>query len=165
MFKFKYGDNYLVLNFLEKRYDFMKFNLKIMDVGWLEFYVLFLDKMCIICKVQELWLNSDFQYVVVIYCRGGKGCIGVVILFYMYFINVLVSVDQVFDRFVMKKFYDDKVLVLMQFFQKWYVQFFSGFLFGLVKMNVFFLFLYFVIFYGIFNFDIGGVCWFFLKFY
>lgn len=116
MFKFKYGDNYLVLNFLEKRYDFMKFNLKIMDVGWLEFYVLFLDKMCIICKVQEFWLNSNFQYVVVIYCRGGKGCIGVVILFYMYFINVLVSVDQVFDRFVMKKFYDDKVLVLMQFF-------------------------------------------------
>ncbi|XP_073891146.1 tensin-3 isoform X11 [Macaca fascicularis] len=165
MLKSKHGDNYLVLNLSEKRYDLTKLNPKIMDVGWPELHAPPLDKMCTICKAQESWLNSDPQHVVVIHCRGGKGRIGVVISSYMHFTNVSASADQALDRFAMKKFYDDKVSALMQPSQKRYVQFLSGLLSGLVKMNASPLFLHFVILHGTPNFDTGGVCRPFLKLY
>ncbi|XP_066210332.1 tensin-3 isoform X3 [Saccopteryx leptura] len=165
MLRSKHGDNYLVLNLSEKRYDLTKLNPKILDVGWPELHAPPLDKVCTICKAQESWLNSDPQHVVVIHCRGGKGRIGVVISSYMHFTNVSASADQALDRFAMKKYYDDKVSALMQPSQKRYVQFLSGLLSGTVKMNASPLFLHFVILHGTPNFDTGGVCRPFLKLY
>ncbi|XP_058152638.1 tensin-3 isoform X2 [Dasypus novemcinctus] len=165
MLKSKHGDNYLVLNLSEKRYDLTKLNPKIMDVGWPDQHAPPLDKMCSVCKAQESWLHSDPQHVVVIHCRGGKGRIGVVISSYMHFTNVSASADQALDRFAMKKFYDDKVSALMQPSQKRYVQFLSGLLSGSVKMNASPLFLHFVILHGIPSFDTGGACRPFLKLY
>ncbi|XDA75764.1 hypothetical protein R6Z07F_005929 [Ovis aries] len=165
MLRSKHGDNYLVLNLSEKRYDLTKLNPKILDVGWPELHAPPLDKVCTICKAQEAWLNSDPQHVVVIHCRGGKGRIGVVISSYMHFTNVSASADQALDRFAMKKFYDDKLAALMQPSQKRYVQFLSGLLSGTVKMNASPLFLHFVILHGTPNFDSGGVCRPFLKLY
>uniref|UniRef100_A0A8C0S0D6 Tensin 3 n=1 Tax=Canis lupus familiaris TaxID=9615 RepID=A0A8C0S0D6_CANLF len=165
MLRSKHGDNYLVLNLSEKRYDLTKLNPKILDVGWPELHAPPLDQVCTICKAQESWLNSDPQHVVVIHCRGGKGRIGVVISSYMHFTNVSASADQALDRFAMKKFYDDKVSDLMQPSQKRYVQFLSGLLSGTVKMNASPLFLHFVILHGIPNFDAGGACRPFLKLY
>ncbi|XP_057361335.1 tensin-3 isoform X13 [Manis pentadactyla] len=156
MLRSKHGDNYLVLNLSEKRYDLTNLNPKILDVGWPELHAPPLDKVCTICKAQESWLNSDPQHVVVIHCRGGKGRIGVVISSYMHFTNVSASADQALDRFAMKKFYDDKVSDLMQPSQKRYVQFLSGLLSGTVKMNASPLFLHLVILHGIPNFDTGG---------
>uniref|UniRef100_A0A8C8R548 Tensin 3 n=1 Tax=Pelusios castaneus TaxID=367368 RepID=A0A8C8R548_9SAUR len=165
MLKSKHGDNYLVLNLSEKRYDLTKLNSKIMDVGWPDLHAPPLDKICTICKAMESWLNSDPQHVVVIHCRGGKGRIGVVISSYMHFTNVSASADQALDRFAMKKFFDDKVSTLMQPSQKRYVHFLSGLLSGSVKMNTTPLFLHFVILHGIPSFDAGGVCRPFLKIY
>ncbi|KAL1791212.1 tensin-3 isoform X1 [Sigmodon hispidus] len=165
MLKSKHGDNYLILNLSEKRYDLTKLNPKIMDVGWPELHAPPLDKMCTICKAQESWLNSDPQHVVVIHCRGGKGRIGVVISSYMHFTNVSASADQALDRFAMKKFYDDKVSALMEPSQKRYVQFLSGLLSGAMKMNASPLFLHFVILHGAPSFDTGGACRPFLKLY
>ncbi|XP_036056289.1 tensin-3 isoform X2 [Onychomys torridus] len=165
MLKSKHGDNYLVLNLSEKRYDLTKLNPKIMDVGWPELHAPPLDRMCTICKAQESWLNSDPQHVVVIHCRGGKGRIGLVISSYMHFTNVSASADQALDRFAMKKFYDDKVSALMEPSQKRYVQFLSGLLSGAIKMNASPLFLHFVILHGAPSFDTGGACRPFLKLY
>ncbi|EMP34345.1 Tensin-3 [Chelonia mydas] len=137
MLKSKHGDNYLVLNLSEKRYDLTKLNPKIMDVGWPDLHAPPLDKMCTICKAMESWLNSDPQHVVVIHCRGGKGRIGVVISSYMHFTHVSAR----------------------------YVHFLSGLLSGSVKMNTTPLFLHFVILHGIPSFDAGGVCRPFLKIY
>ncbi|XP_071409520.1 tensin-3 isoform X2 [Pithys albifrons albifrons] len=165
MLKSKHGDNYLVLNLSEKRYDLAKLNPKIMDVGWPDLHAPLLDKVCTICKAMESWLNSDPQHVVVIHCRGGKGRIGVVISSYMHFINVSASADQALDRFAMKKFFDDKVSALMQPSQRRYVQFLSGLLSGSVKMNATPLFLHYVILHGIPSLDAGGACRPFLKLY
>ncbi|NWZ45970.1 TENS3 protein, partial [Haliaeetus albicilla] len=165
MLKSKHGDNYLVLNLSEKRYDLAKLNPKIMDVGWPDLHAPPLDKVCTICKAMESWLNNDPQHVVVIHCRGGKGRIGVVISSYMYFTNVSASADQALDRFAMKKFFDDKVSALMQPSQRRYVQFLSGLLSGSVKMNATPLFLHYVILHGIPSFDAGGACRPFLKLY
>ncbi|KFW72977.1 Tensin-3 [Pygoscelis adeliae] len=165
MLKSKHGDNYLVLNLSEKRYDLAKLNPKIMDVGWPDLHAPPLDKVCTICKAMESWLNSDPQRVVVIHCRGGKGRIGVVISSYMHFTNVSASADQALDRFAMKKFFDDKVSALMQPSQRRYVQFLSGLLSGSVKMNATPLFLHYVILHGIPSFDAGGACRPFLKLY
>ncbi|XP_035866306.1 tensin-3 [Phyllostomus discolor] len=164
MLRSKHGDNYLVLNLSEKRYDLTKLNPKILDVGWPELHAPPLDKVCTICKAQESWLNSDPQHVVVIHCRGGKGRIGVVLSSYMHFTNVSASADQALDRFAMKKYYDDKVSALMQPSQKRYVQFLSGLLAGTVKMNASPLFLHFVVLHGTPNFD-AGACRPFLKLY
>ncbi|NXJ67948.1 TENS3 protein, partial [Rostratula benghalensis] len=165
MLKSKHGDNYLVLNLSEKRYDLAKLNPKIMDVGWPDLHAPPLDKVCTICKAMESWLNNDPQHVVVIHCRGGKGRIGVVISSYMHFTNVSASADQALDRFAMKKFFDDKVAALMQPSQRRYVQFLSGLLSGSVKMNTTPLFLHYVILHGIPSFDAGGACRPFLKLY
>ncbi|KAJ7411548.1 Tensin-3 [Pitangus sulphuratus] len=165
MLRSKHGNNYLVLNLSEKRYDLAKLNPKIMDVGWPDLHAPLLDKVCTICKAMESWLNNDPQHVVVIHCRGGKGRIGVVISSYMHFINVSASADQALDRFAMKKFFDDKVSALMQPSQRRYVQFLSGLLSGSVKMNATPLFLHYVILHGIPNLDAGGACRPFLKLY
>ncbi|XP_039565490.1 tensin-3 isoform X5 [Passer montanus] len=165
MLKSKHGDNYLVLNLSEKRYDLAKLNPKIMDVGWPDLHAPLLNKVCTICKAMESWLGNDPQHVVVIHCRGGKGRIGVVISSYMHFTNVSASADQALDRFAMKKFFDDKVSALMQPSQRRYVQFLSGLLSGSMKMNATPLFLHYVILHGIPNLDAGGACWPFLKLY
>ncbi|XP_063260608.1 tensin-3 isoform X5 [Prinia subflava] len=165
MLKSKHGDNYLVLNLSEKRYDLAKLNPKIMDVGWPDLHAPLLDKVCTICKAMESWLDNDPQHVVVIHCRGGKGRIGVVISSYMHFTNVSASADQALDRFAMKKFFDDKVSALMQPSQRRYVQFLSGLLSGSVKMNATPLFLHYVILHNIPNLDAGGACRAFLKLY
>ncbi|NWI17683.1 TENS3 protein, partial [Crypturellus soui] len=165
MLKSKHGDNYLVLNLSEKKYDLAKLNPKIMDVGWPDLHAPPLDKVCTICKAMESWLNGDPQHVVVIHCRGGKGRIGVVISSYMHFTNVSASADQALDRFAMKKFFDDKVSALMQPSQKRYVQFLSGLLSGSVKMSTTPVFLHYVILHGIPSFDAGGICRPFLKLY
>lgn len=165
MLKSKHGDNYLVLNLSEKRYDLSKVNTKVMDVGWPDLHAPPLDKMCTICKAMESWLNSDPLHVVVIHCRGGKGRIGVVISSYMHFTNVSASADQALDRFAMKKFFDDKVSVLMQPSQIRYVNFLNGLLSGMEKMNATPLFLHYVILHGIPNFDAGGLCRPFIKIY
>ncbi|NWY21240.1 TENS3 protein, partial [Aphelocoma coerulescens] len=165
MLKSKHGDNYLVLNLSEKRYDLANLNPKIMDVGWPDLHAPLLDKVCTICKAMESWLDNDPQHVVVIHCRGGKGRIGVVISSYMYFTNVSASADQALDRFAMKKFFDDKVSALMQPSQRRYVQFLSGLLSGSVKMNATPLFLHYVILHGIPKLDAGGACRPFLKLY
>ncbi|KAK1334728.1 LOW QUALITY PROTEIN: hypothetical protein QTO34_004294 [Cnephaeus nilssonii] len=165
MLRSKHGDNYLVLNLSERRYDLARLNRKVLDVGWPELHAPPLDKVCAICKAQESWLHSHPQHVVVIHCRGGKGRIGVVIACYMHFTNVSASADQALDRFAMKKYYDDKVSALMQPSQKRYVQFLSGLLSGTVKMNASPLFLHFVILHGTPNFDTGGTCRPFLKLY
>ncbi|XP_071660781.1 tensin-3 isoform X4 [Patagioenas fasciata] len=137
MLKSKHGDNYLVLNLSEKRYDLAKLNPKIMDVGWPDLHAPPLDKVCTICKAMESWLNNDPQHVVVIHCRGGKGRIGVVISSYMHFTNVSAR----------------------------YVQFLSGLLSGSVKMNAAPLFLHYVILHGIPSFDAGAAFRPFLKLY
>ncbi|XP_069814644.1 tensin-3 isoform X2 [Dendropsophus ebraccatus] len=165
MLKSKHGDNYLVLNLSEKRYDLSKLNTKVMDLGWPDLHAPPLDKMCTICKAMESWLNSDPLHVVVIHCRGGKGRIGVVISSYMHFTNVSASADQALDRFAMKKFFDDKVSVLMQPSQIRYVNFLNGLLSGMEKMNATPLFLHYVILHGIPNFDAGGLCRPFIKIY
>ncbi|XP_065609068.1 tensin-3 isoform X2 [Cyrtonyx montezumae] len=165
MLKSKHGNNYLVLNLSEKRYDLTKLNPKIMDVGWPDLHAPPLDKVCTICKAMESWLNDNPQRVVVIHCKGGRGRIGVVISSYMHFTSVSTSADQALDRFAMKKFYDDKVSALMQPSQKRYVQFLSGLLSGSVKMNTTPLFLHHVILHGIPHFDAGGACRPFLKLY
>ncbi|KAM5156613.1 tensin-3 isoform 2-T2 [Mantella aurantiaca] len=158
MLKLKHGDNYLILNLSEKCYELSRLNTKVMDMGWPELHAPPLDKLCSICKAMESWMNSNPLHVVVIHCKGGKGRIGVVMSSYMHFTNVSLGADQALDRFAMKKFFDDKISVLMQPSQKRYVRFLSELLSGVQKMNTVPVYLHYVILHGIPNFDTTGVC-------
>ncbi|XP_072268057.1 tensin-3 [Pyxicephalus adspersus] len=165
MLKLKHGDNYLVLNISEKSCELSRLNTKVMDMGWPELHAPPLDKMCSICKAMESWMNSDPLHVVVIHCRGGKGRIGVVISSYMHFTNVSLGADQALDRFAMKKFFDDKVSVLMHPSQKRYVRFLNELLSGVQKMNTVPVYMHYVILHGIPNFYTTGGCQPFIKVY
>ncbi|XP_015214660.1 tensin-1 isoform X4 [Lepisosteus oculatus] len=165
MLRSKHGDNYLLFNLSERRYDIAKLNPKVLDFGWPDHHAPALDKICSICKAMDTWLNTDPHNVVVLHNKGNRGRTGVVVAAYMHYSNISASADQALDRFAMKRFYEDKVLPVGQPSQKRYVQYFSGLLSGTIKINNKPLFLHHVIMHGIPNFESKGGCRPFLKIY
>uniref|UniRef100_A0A673M4D0 Tensin-1-like n=1 Tax=Sinocyclocheilus rhinocerous TaxID=307959 RepID=A0A673M4D0_9TELE len=165
MLRSKHGDNYLLFNLSEKRYDISKLNPKVLDFGWPDHHAPALDKICSICKAMDTWMNADSHNVVVLHNKGNRGRTGVVVAAYMHYSNISASADQALDRFAMKRFYEDKVLPVGQPSQRRYVQYFSGLLSGHIKINNKPLFLHHVIMHGIPNFESKGGCRPFLKIY
>ncbi|XP_063069530.1 tensin-1 isoform X3 [Engraulis encrasicolus] len=165
MLRSKHGDNYLLFNLSEKRYDISRLNPKVLDFGWPDHHAPALDKICSICKAMDTWMNADSHNVVVLHNKGNRGRTGVVVAAYMHYSNISASADQALDRFAMKRFYEDKVLPVGQPSQKRYVQYFSGLLSGHIKINNKPLFLHHVIMHGIPNFESKGGCRPFLKIY
>ncbi|XP_042620180.1 tensin-1-like isoform X5 [Cyprinus carpio] len=165
MLRSKHGDNYLLFNLSEKRFDISKLNPKVLDFGWPDHHAPALDKICSICKAMDTWMNADSHNVVVLHNKGNRGRTGVVVAAYMHYSNISASADQALDRFAMKRFYEDKVLPVGQPSQRRYVQYFSGLLSGHIKINNKPLFLHHVIMHGIPNFESKGGCRPFLKIY
>ncbi|XP_049340836.1 tensin-1 isoform X4 [Astyanax mexicanus] len=165
MLRSKHGDNYLLFNLSEKRYDISRLNPKVLDFGWPDHHAPALDKICSICKAMDTWMSADSHNVVVLHNKGNRGRTGVVVAAYMHYSNISASADQALDRFAMKRFYEDKVLPVGQPSQKRYVQYFSGLLSGHIKINNKPLFLHHVIMHGIPNFEAKGGCRPFLKIY
>uniref|UniRef100_A0A8C4ZU64 Tensin 1 n=1 Tax=Gadus morhua TaxID=8049 RepID=A0A8C4ZU64_GADMO len=165
MLRSKHGNNYLLFNLSDKRYDINQLNPKVLDFGWPDHHAPALDKICSICKAMDTWLSADSHNVVVIHNKGNRGRTGVVVAAYMHYSNISASADQALDRFAMKRFYEDKVLPVGQPSQKRYVQYFSGLLSGNIKINNKPLFLHHVIMHGIPNFESQGGCRPFLKIY
>ncbi|XP_053733576.1 tensin-1 isoform X4 [Synchiropus splendidus] len=165
MLRSKHGHNYLLFNLSEKRYDISQLNPKVLDFGWPDHHAPALDKICSICKAMDTWLSADSHNVVVIHNKGNRGRTGVVVAAYMHYSNISASADQALDRFAMKRFYEDKVLPVGQPSQRRYVEYFSGLLSGLIKINNKPLFLHHVIMHGIPNFESKGGCRPFLKIY
>ncbi|XP_058247880.1 tensin-1 isoform X5 [Hemibagrus wyckioides] len=165
MLRSKHGDNYLLFNLSEKRYDISKLHPKVLDFGWPDHHAPALDKICSICKAMDTWMSADSHNVVVLHNKGNRGRTGVVVAAYMHYSNISASADQALDRFAMKRFYEDKVLPVGQPSQKRYVQYFSGLLSGHIKINNKPLFLHHVIMHGIPNFESKGGCRPFLKIY
>ncbi|XP_052420798.1 tensin-1 isoform X2 [Carassius gibelio] len=165
MLRSKHGDNYLLFNLSEKRYDISKLNPKVLDFGWPDHHAPALDKICSICKAMDTWMSADTHNVVVLHNKGNRGRTGVVVAAYMHYSNISASADQALDRFAMKRFYEDKVLPVGQPSQRRYVQYFSGLLSGRIKINNKPLFLHHVIMHGIPNFESKGGCRPFLKIY
>ncbi|XP_035390604.1 tensin-1 isoform X4 [Electrophorus electricus] len=165
MLRSKHGENYLLFNLSEKRYDISRLNPKVLDFGWPDHHAPALDKICSICKAMDTWMSADSHNVVVLHNKGNRGRAGVVVAAYMHYSNISASADQALDRFAMKRFYEDKVLPVSQPSQKRYVQYFSGLLSGHIKINNKPLFLHHVIMHGIPNFESKGGCRPFLKIY
>ncbi|GAA6087556.1 tensin-1 isoform X1 [Tachysurus ichikawai] len=156
MLRSKHGDNYLLFNLSEKRYDISKLHPKVLDFGWPDHHAPALDKICSVCKAMDTWMSADSHNVVVLHNKGNRGRTGVVVAAYMHYSNISASADQALDRFAMKRFYEDKVLPVGQPSQKRYVQYFSGLLSGHIKINNKPLFLHHVIMHGIPNFESKG---------
>ncbi|XP_051565512.1 tensin-1-like isoform X2 [Myxocyprinus asiaticus] len=165
MLRSKHGENYLLFNLSEKRYDISKLNPKVLDFGWPDHHAPALDKICSICKAMDTWMSADSHNVVVLHNKGNRGRTGVVVAAYMHYSNISASADQALDRFAMKRFYEDKVLPVGQPSQRRYVEYFSGLLSGHIKINNKPLFLHHVIMHGIPNFESKGGCRPFLKIY
>ncbi|XP_043931073.1 tensin-1 isoform X6 [Protopterus annectens] len=165
MLKSKHGDHYLVFNLSDRRHDVNKLNPKVLDFSWPNLHAPALEKICSICKAMDTWLNAHPSNVVVIHNKGNQGRTGVVVAAYMHYSNISASADQALDRFAMRRFYEDKVIPVIQPSQKRYIHYFSGLLSGTIKMNNKPLFLHHVILHGIPNFESKGGCRPFLKIY
>lgn len=165
MLRSKHGEHYLVFNLSERRHDVNKLNPKVLDFSWPNLHAPALEKICSICKAMDTWLNAHPSNVVVIHNKGNHGRTGVVVAAYMHYSNISASADQALDRFAMRRFYEDKVIPVIQPSQKRYIHYFSGLLSGTIKMNNKPLFLHHVILHGIPNFESKGGCRPFLKIY
>uniref|UniRef100_A0A8D0NE54 Tensin-2 n=1 Tax=Sus scrofa TaxID=9823 RepID=A0A8D0NE54_PIG len=141
----KHGDKYLLFNLSEKRHDLTRLNPKVQDFGWPELHAPPLDRLCSICKAMETWLSADPQHVVVLYCKGSKGKLGVIVSAYMHYSKISAGADQALATLTMRKFCEDKVAAELQPSQRRYISYFSGLLSGSIRMNSSPLFLHYVL--------------------
>nr|XP_035943775.1 tensin-2 isoform X7 [Halichoerus grypus] len=141
----KHRDKYLLFNLSEKRHDLTRLNPKVQDFGWPELHAPPLDKLCSICKAMETWLSADPQHVVVLYCKGSKGKLGVIVSAYMHYSKISAGADQALATLTMRKFCEDKVAAELQPSQRRYISYFSGLLSGSIRMNSSPLFLHYVL--------------------
>ncbi|KAM7244617.1 hypothetical protein CapIbe_005225 [Capra ibex] len=141
----KHRDKYLLFNLSEKRHDLTRLNPKVQDFGWPELHAPPLDKLCSICKAMETWLSADPQHVVVLYCKGSKGKLGVIVSAYMHYSKISAGADQALATLTMRKFCEDKVAAELQPSQRRYITYFSGLLSGAIRMNSSPLFLHYVL--------------------
>ncbi|XP_045143222.1 tensin-2 isoform X3 [Echinops telfairi] len=141
----KHRDKYLLFNLSEKRNDLTRLNPKVQDFGWPELHAPPLDKLCSICKAMETWLSADPQHVVVLYCKGSKGKLGVIVSAYMHYSKISAGADQALATLTMRKFCEDKVAAELQPSQRRYINYFSGLLSGSIRMNSSPLFLHYVL--------------------
>lgn len=141
----KHRDKYLLFNLSEKRHDLTRLNPKVQDFGWPELHAPPLDKLCSICKAMETWLSADAQHVVVLYCKGSKGKLGVIVSAYMHYSKISAGADQALATLTMRKFCEDKVTTELQPSQRRYISYFSGLLSGSIRMNSSPLFLHHVL--------------------
>jgi len=93
----KHRDKYLLFNLSEKRHDLTRLNPKVQDFGWPELHAPPLDKLCSICKAMETWLSADPQHVVVLYCKGSKGKLGVIVSAYMHYSKISAGTPIILD--------------------------------------------------------------------
>uniref|UniRef100_A0A2K6GR55 Tensin-2 n=1 Tax=Propithecus coquereli TaxID=379532 RepID=A0A2K6GR55_PROCO len=141
----KHRDKYLLFNLSERRHDLTRLNPKVQDFGWPELHAPPLDKLCSICKAMETWLSADPQHVVVLYCKGSKGKLGVIVSAYMHYSKISAGADQALATLTMRKFCEDKVATELQPSQRRYISYFSGLLSGSIRMNSSPLFLHYVL--------------------
>uniref|UniRef100_A0A7N4V0G6 Tensin 2 n=1 Tax=Sarcophilus harrisii TaxID=9305 RepID=A0A7N4V0G6_SARHA len=133
----KHRDNYLVRDTAVPG--------RVQDFGWPDLHAPPLDKLCSICKAMENWLSSSPQHVVVLYCKGNKAKLGVIVAAYMHYSKISASEDQALATLTMRKFCEDKVASEFQPSQRRYISYFSGLLSGSIRMNSSPLFLHHVL--------------------
>ena len=125
----KHGENYLVFNLSERRYDISKLNNQVLDFGWPDHLAPSLDRLCSICKSISSWLDSDSRHVAVVHCVGGKGRTGVVVAAYLHYSNICNTPESALDKFAMQRFFNEKQGV-NQPSQRRYVYYFADLLAG-----------------------------------
>ncbi|XP_070570201.1 tensin-1-like isoform X8 [Ptychodera flava] len=164
--KNKHQDKYLVINLSEKRYDMLKLNSQVLDIGWPDRLSPPLEKLCSICKAIESWLSTDPQHVVVIHSKGGLGRLGVVLSAYIEYIRICNgNGNHSPEKFAMERFFVENLSAVTESSQMRYVKYFSGLLSGSIQINNSPLHLHCVVLHGIPNFDGKGGCRPFFKVY
>uniref|UniRef100_UPI00358F03FC tensin-1-like isoform X2 n=1 Tax=Myxine glutinosa TaxID=7769 RepID=UPI00358F03FC len=156
MLKCKHGDNYLVINFSGSCEEIGHLNTQVVQFGWPLQHAPHLDILCSICKAVDTWLSQHPQHVAVLHCKGDLGSAAIVVAAYMYYSAMCASADQALDRFAMKRFYEDKLAVVIQPSQRRYVDYFHGLLSGTILMNSNPIFLHRVILHQVLGQKPGG---------
>ena len=160
----KHGENYLVFNLSERRYDISKLNNQVLDFGWPDHLAPSLDRLCSICKSISSWLDSDSKHVAVVHCVGGKGRTGVVIAAYLHYSSICNTPGSALDKFAMQRFFNEKHGV-NQPSQRRYVYYFADLLAGQLIAHNKPVVITRIVLQGIPNCDGKGGCKLYFKFY
>ena len=160
----KHGENYLVFNLSERRYDISKLNNQVLDFGWPDHLAPSLDRLCSICKSISSWLDSDSRHVAVVHCVGGKGRTGVVIAAYLHYSSICNTPESALDKFAMQRFFNEKHGV-NQPSQRRYVYYFADLLAGQLIAHNRPVIITRITLQGIPNCDGKGGCKVYFKFY
>ena len=160
----KHGENYLVFNLSERRYDISKLNNQVLDFGWPDHLAPSLDRLCSICKSISSWLDSDQRHVAVVHCVGGKGRTGVVVAAYLHYSNICHTPESALDKFAMQRFFNEKHGV-NQPSQRRYVYYFADLLAGQIIAHNRPVVITRIVIQGIPNCDGKGGCKVYFKIY
>ena len=160
----KHGENYLVFNLSERRYDISKLNHQVLDFGWPDHLAPSLDRLCSICKSISSWLESDQRHVAVVHCVGGKGRTGVVVAAYLHYSNICNTPESALDKFAMQRFFNEKHGV-NQPSQRRYVYYFADLLAGQLIAHNRPIVITRIVLQGIPNCDNKGGCKLFFRIY
>ncbi|KAK7938902.1 hypothetical protein WMY93_002228 [Mugilogobius chulae] len=164
MLRSKHGQNYLLFNLSEKRFDICQLHPKVLDFGWPDHHAPALDKICSICKAMDTWLSADSQHVVVLHNKGNRGGPEWWWRFHalqQHLCQCGPGVGQICHETFLRR----QSPACGSPSQRRYVEYFSGLLSGHIKINNKPLFLHHVILHGIPNFEAKGGCRPFLKIY
>ncbi|KAL4497259.1 hypothetical protein ABPG72_011194 [Tetrahymena utriculariae] len=83
MIKNKHGSDYLIINLSGRKYDYSKFQDKVLDYEWEDHHSPPINTLFIICEKIHQFLKKKKENVAIIHCLAGKGRTGTIICCYM----------------------------------------------------------------------------------
>ena len=81
----KHGDNYLVFNFSDRKYNYAKFDNRVEEYEWKDHHAPKIVVLFAACKRMYEFLEEDDRNVIVVHCNAGKGRTGTSIACFLMF--------------------------------------------------------------------------------
>ena len=89
----RHGQNYIIFNLSDRKYDYSKFDHRVLDFKWLDHHAPALETLLNIVLMIQSFLSQNIHHVVIIHCNAGKGRTGTAICALMLFIGYFNNVD------------------------------------------------------------------------
>ena len=81
----RHGQNYIIFNLSDRKYDYSKFDHRVLDFKWLDHHAPALETLLNIVLMIQSFLSQNIHHVVIIHCNAGKGRTGTAICCFLYF--------------------------------------------------------------------------------
>ena len=104
----RHSFNYLIINLSDRKYDYSKFQHRVLDFKWLDHHAPALETLFNIVWTMNQFLKQDTKNVVIVHCNAGKGRTGTALCCFLYSTGRFNSMDEVHDFFSLQRFESQK---------------------------------------------------------